>query len=51
MDADNAEIIRKLYILRCDWTALGYSRSCYYSHRKKAVLNFFDYYEDIYDHL
>lgn len=51
MDTDNAEIIRKLYILRCDWTALGYSRSCYYDHRKKAVLNFFDYYEDIYDHL
>ena len=49
MDADNAEIIRKLYILRCDWTSLGYSRSCYYDHRRKAVLNFFDYYEDVYD--
>ncbi len=51
MDAQNADIIRKLYILRCDWTSLGYSRSCYYDHRRKAVLNFFDYYEDVYDHL
>ena len=51
MDSNNAEIIKKLFILKNNWTTLGYSRSSFYDHRRKAVYNFFQFYEDQYDYL
>jgi len=49
MDSSNAEVIRKLFIMKSNWTTLGYSRSSFYDHRRKAVYNFFQFYEDRYD--
>lgn len=49
MDSSNAEIIKKLFIMKNNWTTLGYSRSSFYDHRRKAVYNFFQFYEDRYD--
>lgn len=43
MDSSNAEIIKKLFIMKNNWTTLGYSRSSFYDHRRKAVYNFFNF--------